>query len=59
MMNIAGVGAIAELSVVLFFFTAVCHSPYQRMRIDALQARKLSQQGYEANERHGVNRRNE
>jgi hypothetical protein len=43
----------------LFFFTEECHSSYQRKGIDALQARKLSQQGYEANERHGVNRRNE
>jgi len=47
MMNIAGVGAIAELSVVLFFFLAGYHSLYQGRQTDSLQARKLSQQGYE------------
>ena len=55
----AGVGAIAELSVVLFFFSAECHSSYHGKKIDLAEARKLSQQVYEAKKRNGVNGRNE
>ena len=59
MMTIAGVGAIAELSVVLFFFSAESQSSYHEKKIDPAEARKHSQQVYEAKKRNGVNRRNE
>ena len=55
MITKAGVGAIAELSVVLFFFSAESQSSYHEKKIDPAEARKLSQQVYEAKERHEEN----